>query len=208
MIGFIRERSYRTGSGSDRVKEAAHDVTAISQKTTIEVGRTYLEMRSPAELQPARCDDPRVRIEQMHECPPSLYRTLYVEVGKNYHWIDRLPWTDEQIAAHLNQPEITLWLMTYDGETAGYFELRRCEDDSVEIAYFGLLPGFLGRGLGKHLLTCATERAWADGANRVWLHTCTLDDKAAMPNYLKRGFRPFKTEKYSVDSAMESVPHA
>jgi GNAT superfamily N-acetyltransferase len=89
--------------------------------------------------------------------------------------------------------------MTYDGGTAGYFELRKCEDGSIEIAYFGLLQRFLGRGLGRHLLTCAAEQAWADGANRVWLHTCTLDDPAAMPNYLKRGFRPFETETYSVD---------
>ena len=167
--------------------------------TTIEVTRTYLEMRNPAELQAARCDDPRIRVTQMHECTPSFFRHLYVEVGRNYHWIDRLPWTDDDIVAHLSQVEISLWLMTDDGATAGYFELRRCEDGSVQIGYFGLLPRFLGRGLGKHLLTCATEQAWADGANRVWLHTCTLDDPAAMPNYLKRGFRPFKSEAYSVD---------
>ena len=168
--------------------------------STIEVTRTYLEMRDASELLAAQCDDPSVRVEQMHYYLPSFYRTLYVEVGRNYHWIDRLPWTDEQIRAHLQQPEIRLWLMTHDDSIAGYFELRSCEDGSVEIAYFGLLPEFLGRGLGKHLLTCATEQAWALGANRVWLHTCTLDDPAAMPNYLKRGFRPFKTEKYTIDA--------
>jgi len=170
-------------------------------KTTsaIKVTRTYLEMRNLSELQPAYSDDPRIRIEQLHNCSPSFYRQLYVEVGKNYHWIDRLPWTDEEIAAHLAQLEISLWLMTYDRVSAGYFELRRCEDGSTEIAYFGLLPEFIGRGFGKHLLTSATEQAWADGANRVWLHTCTLDDQAAMPNYLKRGFRPFRTEEYTVE---------
>jgi len=167
--------------------------------TSIEVTRTYLEMRDPAELQASRGDDPRIRIEQMRECSASFFRYLYVEVGRNYHWIDRLPWTDEEIVAHLNQPEISLWLMTDKGAAAGYFELRRCADGSVEIAYFGLLPGFIGRGLGKHLLTCAVEQAWDIGANRVWLHTCTLDDPAAMPNYLKRGFRPFKTEKYQTE---------
>ena len=168
----------------------------MNNTTTVEVTRTYLEMRDPTHLQAAPSDDPRIRVEQMPECPASFFRYLYVEVGRNYHWIDRLPWTDADIMAYLSQPEISLWLMTDDGATAGYFELRRCEDGSVEIAYFGLLPGFLGRGLGKHLLTCATEQAWADGANRVWLHTCTLDDPAAMPNYLKRGFVPFKTEQY------------
>ena len=167
--------------------------------STVEVTRTYLEMRDPSELQGARSDDARIRIEQMLQCPASLFRYLYVEVGRNYHWIDRLGWTDDDIARYLLQPEISLWLMTYDSETAGYFELRKCEDGSIEIAYFGLLQDFLGRGLGKHLLTRATEQAWADGADRVWLHTCTLDDKVAMPNYLKRGFRPFKTEAYSVE---------
>jgi GNAT superfamily N-acetyltransferase len=167
--------------------------------TTIEVTRTYLEMADPAQLQAARCDDPHIRVEQLPECSPSFFRYLYVEVGRNYHWIDRLPWTDEDIVAHLSQSEISLWLMTNDGVTAGYFELRRCEDGSVEIAYFGLLQEFIGRGLGKYLLTRAVEQSWADDANRVWLHTCTLDDPAAMPNYLKRGFTPFKTEKYSVE---------
>ena len=166
--------------------------------STIDVTRTYLEMRDPSELRRGKLDDPLIRIEQQQPCPDELFRFLYVEVGKNYHWIDRLPWTNEDIQAHLARPENSIWLMTHDNEQAGYFELRKCDDGSVEIAYFGLLPQFLGRGLGKHLLTCAAEQAWTDGANRVWLHTCTLDDPAALPNYLKRGFRPFKTEKYIV----------
>jgi len=169
------------------------------EMNAIEVRRTYLEMRNPADLQAAGCDDPRIRVTQMHECTPSFFRHLYVEVGRNYHWIDRLPWTDDDIVAHLSQAEISVWLMTEDEATAGYFELRHCEDGSVEVAYFGLLPEFIGRGLGKFLLTCAVEQAWATGANRVWLHTCTLDDPAAMPNYLKRGFKPFKAEEYAVE---------
>ncbi len=172
----------------------------MKTSATIEVTRTYLEMRDPAELQAARSDDPRIRVEQMQNCPASFFRYLYVEVGRNYRWIDRLPWTDEQIRAHLKQTIITIWLLTYEGAPAGYFELRKCDDGSIEVAYFGLLPEFLGRGLGKYLLTCAVEQSWSDGANRVWLHTCTLDDPAAMPNYLKRGFRPFKTEKYTIDA--------
>ena len=170
---------------------------------TVHVTRTYLEMRDPSELQAAKLDDPSIRIELQRDCSVELFRWLYVEVGKNYHWIDRLSWTDNDIRAHLARPEFSVWLITYDEERAGYFELRKCEDGSAEVAYFGLLPQFLGRGLGKHLLTSATEQAWADGANRVWLHTCTLDDPAALPNYLKRGFRPFKTEKYEVTATDE-----
>jgi GNAT superfamily N-acetyltransferase len=99
---------------------------------------------------------------------------------------------------------VTLHLLSVAGAPAGYFELERHPDDSVEIAYFGLLPEFLGRGLGKHLLSRATEAAWALGPKRVWLHTCTLDDVAALPNYLARGFRPFKTETYETE--MERAP--
>jgi GNAT superfamily N-acetyltransferase len=168
--------------------------------TVIEVTRTYLEMRNPSELNGAKVADPSIKIIERPDCSIELFRELYAEVGKNYHWIDRLPWTDEQIVAHLDKPENSIWLMTCDGETAGYFELRKCEDGSVELAYFGLMPPFIGRGYGKHLLTCATEQAWALGANRVWLHTCTLDDRAALPNYLKRGFKPFKTETYHVEA--------
>jgi GNAT superfamily N-acetyltransferase len=166
---------------------------------TIEVTRTYLEMLDPSELQSAHSTDLLVRIEHQPNCSIDLFRSLYAEVGRNYHWIDRLSWTDEQIAAHLAQPETSVWVMTYDGEIAGYFELFQSRDGSTELAYFGLMPGYLGRGLGKHLLTGATEQAWANGAQRVWLHTCTLDDKAALPNYLKRGFKPFKTEKYQIE---------
>ncbi len=71
-----------------------------------EVTRTYLEMRSPDELQSWRSDDPRISIERVRDCSSAFYRHLYVKVGTNYHWIDRLPWTDEQIEAHLNQPEM------------------------------------------------------------------------------------------------------
>ena len=121
----------------------------MKSNSTIEVTRTYLEMRDLSDLEPARSDDPLIRIELQPDCPVELFRRLYIEVGKNYRWIDRLPWTDESIRTYLAQPEISLWLMTYEDETAGYFELRKCPNGSTEIAYFGLLPAFIGRGLGK-----------------------------------------------------------
>jgi GNAT superfamily N-acetyltransferase len=166
---------------------------------SIEVTRTYLEMRAPAALQAAGNNDPLIKIEPQPHCSIELFRFLYREVGKNYFWTDRLPWTDDQIKTYLDQSAVSLWLMTYADEIAGYFELKKEADGSTEIAYFGLMPKFIGRGLGKHLLTSAVAQAWSDGAQRVWLHTCTDDDPAALPNYLKRGFKPFKTETYTVE---------
>lgn len=160
--------------------------------------RTYLEMRDRTALQPARLTDAAIRVEEVKDCPPSFWKYLYAEVGRAYHWIDRLPWTEEEIRTYLRDPAVSLWLLTVAGAPAGYFELRRDNVGGVEIAYFGLLPEFTGRGLGGHLLTIAVERAWALGAERVWLHTNTLDHPAALPNYLKRGFRAFHAETYEV----------
>jgi GNAT superfamily N-acetyltransferase len=160
--------------------------------------RTYLEMRAPAALQPSVLADPAIRIEQAELCTPALYRFLYGEVGRRYHWVDRLGWTDEEIRAHLETGRVSIWLMTVRGTPVGYFELRRDEEDAMEIAYFGLFEEFTGRGLGGHLLTRAVEQAWRMTSSRVWLHTCSLDHPAALPNYVRRGFTPYRTEEYSL----------
>lgn len=163
------------------------------------VTRTYLRMTARDQLVPARSGDVRARIERVHDCPLSFYRYLYVEVGRAYHWVDRLVWSDERWRERLVQPSLQLYLLTWAGAPAGYYELERHPDGSVEIAYFGLLPEFLRRGLGKHLLSDAVVNAWSMGATSVWLHTCTLDDPAALPNYERRGFRSFRSEVYKAD---------
>ncbi len=155
-------------------------------------------MTSRDQLLPARTPEGRVRIECALPCPAHFYRYLYGEVGRAHHWTDRLSWSDEAIRDHLARAFV--FVMYAGGAPAGYFELQPHDDGSVEIAYFGLLPEFKGRGLGKHLLTVAVEEAWDRRPARVWLHTCTLDDPAAMPNYRKRGFRPFKQETYWIET--------
>jgi ribosomal protein S18 acetylase RimI-like enzyme len=160
--------------------------------------RTYLEMTSRAQLKPARLDDRDLAIRRIDPPDPSLWRYLYSEVGRQYRWFDRLPWTEEEARRYLEDPSISLWVLDVQGVIAGYFELHREADGAVEIVYFGLLPAFTGRGLGGHLLTEAAERAWASGATRVWLHTCTFDHPNAIPNYVSRGFTVFKTEQYVV----------
>ena len=165
---------------------------------TTTVTRTYLEMTSPGELQAASVVGDPPSIERLEHCSVPFFRFLYQEVGQTYRWTDRLAWSDETISSHLAIPGVSIWLMSWKEQPAGYFELRQHEDRSVEIAYFGLLPDFIGRGWGKYMLTRAVESAWQLGGNRVWLHTCTLDHPAALPNYLKRGFRPVRQETYTV----------
>jgi GNAT superfamily N-acetyltransferase len=105
----------------------------------------------------------------------------------------------DEIRAYINDPAITTWLLSVWSSPAGYFELRKEPVGNVEIAYFGLLKHFHGRGLGGHFLTQAAQTAWESGAKRVWLHTNTMDHPAALPNYLKRGFKVFKTENFLID---------
>lgn len=165
----------------------------------VPVLRTYLELRDPAALRPGPAPAADVRVERAREGAPALLRWLYAEVGRAYHWRDRLGWSDDEWRARALDPAVSLHLLSVAGEPAGYFELQKHGDGAVEIAYFGLRPAFHGRGLGRALLTAAAEAAWERGATRVWLHTCTLDDPAALPNYLARGFRPFREERYEVD---------
>ena len=159
--------------------------------------RTYLEMTTPEDLRPAAVPLPAPRLERVGECAVSFFRYLYEEVGRASHWTDRLGWDDDAVRRHLADPAVSLWLLTWEAAPAGYFELRDHPDGSVEIAYFGLLPEYVGRGWGGHLLTRAVETAWQRSPTRVWLHTCTLDHPAALPNYLRRGFRPVREETYT-----------
>jgi GNAT superfamily N-acetyltransferase len=164
------------------------------------VVRTYLEITHPDQLKRVPLDR-RTRFEPANDCTIPFFRFLYAEVGRRYHWRDRLSWTDEQCAARLAAPGVWIWVLQVGGTPAGYVEFERHDDGSIEIVYFGLMLEFIGRGLGKQMLSAAVERAWGMGAKRVWLHTCTLDHPAALPNYLERGFSPFKTESYKQSAA-------
>ena len=165
----------------------------------VEVVRTYLELRDPRHLRASPLPPGDAQIAARRPCSVSTYRRLYRAVGAPWHWRDRLAWSDDELQRHLDDPDVAVWELMAGGESAGFFELRRGREGDVEIAYFGLAPEFIGRGLGGALLTRAVEEAWALGARRVWLHTCTLDSPHALPNYRARGFVPYKIERYETD---------
>jgi GNAT superfamily N-acetyltransferase len=149
----------------------------------------FLEMTAPDQLRPARAVD-GFEARALPEPDTALSRRLYDRVGAPWQWTDRLGWDDERWGAHLGRPGVDTWVGYLDGQEVGYAELVRRGGD-VEIASFGLVPGMAGRGLGGALLAAATQGAWDAGAQRVWLHTCSLDSPAALPSYERRGFRRF-----------------
>jgi ribosomal protein S18 acetylase RimI-like enzyme len=156
---------------------------------------TYLHLPSPSQFRPSPCAVPGVTVVEATIPHVPFYRFLYDEVGRGYSWVDRLRWSDEQLEAHLRRPEVTVLVIYQDGSPAGYAELvGDAGEQGTELAYFGIFPAFQGRGLGKCLLTAAVDRAFADGAPRVWLSTRTTDGPHAIRNYEARGFTVYKTD--------------
>lgn len=138
---------------------------------------------------------PNFNITRLDPADSSLNQQLYQDVGSAWQWTDRLGWSDTQWSQYVERSCLSTWLGYWQGKRAGYFELESQEGGSVEIVYFGLLPEFIGMGLGGQLLTAAIESAWLTPlTTRVWVHTCSNDHKYALENYLKRGFKLFKTE--------------
>ncbi|GAA2247373.1 N-acetyltransferase [Streptomyces ruber] len=168
---------------------------------TITVTTWSLEQTSPADLLPAGPPAGDVRVLRSEVPSPEFSRFLYASVGGDVRWTDRLPWTYARWREHLGRPGVETWVAYDRGTPAGYVELAARDEGVVEIVYFGLLPAFRGRGIGGHLLSYGTARAWdlagrwpgLAPTERVWLHTCSKDGEHAMANYLRRGFRLFDT---------------
>ena len=161
--------------------------------SSIPVTIWHQEMVSPTELRPST-RPPTYTLVQLTAPAPDYYRFLYAVVGGPYHWTDRLPWPPEMWAARLGDPLVEVWVAYDAGAPLGWFELCRQADGTVELVYFGLLPHAVGQGHGGPLLTAAVSRAWALGAGRVYVNSCSLDHPSAMANYAARGFRVFREE--------------
>ncbi|MEL6249527.1 MAG: GNAT family N-acetyltransferase [Cyanobacteria bacterium J06648_16] len=153
--------------------------------TVTQLITTYLQMLSPAQLSPAK--ESGLSVLPVTIPCPELNRFLYAAVGYRWYWTDRRAWTYQTWMDYLSKETIQTWVGYVGGTPAGYVELEKKADGSVLIAYFGLLPQFIGQGHGGRLLTVGLEQAWAWGAQRVWVHTNNLDGPVALRNYQARG---------------------
>ncbi|MBM3275703.1 MAG: GNAT family N-acetyltransferase [Candidatus Sericytochromatia bacterium] len=155
---------------------------------------TYLEL-AKTDFRPKWTTREDVSFSHMPLPMPEVNRFFYMAVGGPWFWTDRRPWTlarwQDQLA---DSVRIETWILSVGGVPAGYVELERRDPTTVEIDYLGLLPGFIGKGVGAHLLSSAAKRAFEMGAERVLLNTCNLDHPAALANYTARGFKPVRTE--------------
>jgi GNAT superfamily N-acetyltransferase len=172
---------------------------------TVAVERTYLQLLSLTQLQPAPAPHVAAVLEALAPCPVDTWRALYDRIGSPWQWHDRDSWDQGRMEKHLQRADIHVYhvvaaLPSEQGfkpdATVGFLELEQHADGSVEIVYLGLVQQAFGLGLGGWLVSEAVRVAFGLNACRVWLHTCTLDAPAALPNYLARGFAVERREQY------------
>ena len=124
-----------------------------------------------------------------------LNKFFYKTIGKNHKWIDRLSWSEEKWINYVSSENVKTYVFKFKNDLVGFFELIiHPEKNETEIAYFGILEEYQNKKLGSYLLSEAIKKAFENKVNRVWVHTCSLDHKNALNNYVSRGMKIFKTE--------------
>jgi len=165
----------------------------------LEMVITYLEMRKRPARPPAPHRAERLALMRAERPLPSFYRYLYNTVGGRWLWYERRLMDDRSLCAVIHDPAVEVYVLYVAGNPAGFFELDCRDPADIEIAYFGLLPEFIGRGLGRYLLDWAIDHAWSKEPERLWVHTCNLDHPHAIAVYQRAGFEPYRQERKIVD---------
>ena len=164
-----------------------------------EIERNYLEISSIADLKNSNTSSDGNSIEIIEPADFQINKFFYKNVGKKHNWVDRLAWTEEQWIQHTSDIKVKTYVLKRNDDLAGYFELIiHLDKKEVEIAYLGLLEEYQNKKLGSYLLSSAIKNSFQKKTKRVWVHTCSLDHKNALHNYIARGMKIFKREIISI----------
>ena len=162
---------------------------------TQEVKRNYLEINSIEDLNKGTDPQDEYSLNLLEPKNFQLNKFFYKNIGKKHKWIDRLVWTENQWIDYVSSEKVKTYVLKYKEDLAGFFELIfHSEKNEIEIAYFGILEEFQNKKFGSYLLSQAIQKSFKRDINRVWVHTCSLDHKNALNNYIARGMKIFKTE--------------
>lgn len=161
---------------------------------------TYLEMRHAPTGTAIVPPVAGLRIARLQEPTVAQYRYLYNGVGSRWLWYERHYMDNDSLRAIIQHSQVEIYVL-YIGDTeVGYFELDGRTVEEIELAYFGLMPKFIGRGFGRYLLDRALTMAWSKGPRRVWVHTCNFDHPKARVLYERAGFVTYKQETKLIDN--------
>ena len=161
-----------------------------------EIERNFLEINSIKDLKDSNNSQDGYKIEIVDPTNFQINKFFYRNVGKKHNWIDRLVWTEKQWIQYTSDEKVKTYILKRNEDLAGYFELiSHLDKKEVEIAYLGLLEEYQNKRLGSYLLSSAIKNSFRENPKRVWAHTCSLDHKNALKNYILRGMKIFKKEK-------------
>ena len=157
--------------------------------------RNYIEIKSFKDFKEIKKPSNNCSVELVDKKDFQLNKFFYKNIGKSYQWVDRLVWTDQNWIDYVSNKKLSTYILKDNQDLVGYFELIFYQDtNNVEIAYFGILEDYFGKKFGAYLLSEAIKISFSLGYSRLWAHTCSLDHKNALKNYLARGMSIFKSE--------------
>ncbi len=163
------------------------------------IDRNYLEIFSLDELVESNIPSNDFEVELIDPPNFNLNKFFYKNIGKNHRWVDRLLWNEKEWIQYTTSKKVRTFVLKKQKDLAGYFELNIHEDENeTEIAYLGLLEEYHNQKLGSYLLSIAIKKSFLNSPKRVWVHTCSLDHKNALNNYISRGMRVFKKETITI----------
>ena len=163
------------------------------------IERNYLEIYSIKDLKESQNPSDEYSVKIVEPKDFELNKFFYKNVGSSFHWVDRLVWTEKQWIKYILDEKVKTYILKNKEDLAGYFELIFHKDNNeVEIAYLGLLEEYYNKKLGSYLLSAAIKNSFLYNPRRVWVHTCSLDHKNALNNYISRGMKIFKRETLSL----------
>ena len=165
----------------------------------IETTVTYLEMHAPPEIPAIHAPLTKHALLRLEKPSTKFYLYLYDAVGRDWMWVDRKRMSDSELATIIQDERVEIYVLYVGGVPAGFAELDRRKEPDIELAYFGLVPEFIGRGLGRYFLDWAVRHAWLHGPERLSVHTSTEDHPRALPLYQKLGFQPYAWETVMLD---------
>ena len=162
---------------------------------TEKVKRNYLEINSLQDLKEGDKPSNDYSLKLIDPINFQLNKFFYKTVGKNHNWVDRLSWSQEKWINYVSDKNVRTYVFKFNDNLVGFFELIfHPEKKETEIAYFGILKEYQNKKLGSYLLSEAIKKSFKNNVNRVWVHTCSLDHKNALKNYISRGMKVFKKE--------------
>ena len=184
-------------------------MSVIPAGTEVPVRVTYLEMtQRPGAAAPALPEG--VTLQRAEDPPVRFFLAMYDLVGRDYEWRDRIRQAEadpKALAAFVRHPNVEMWVAYAKGWPQGFFVLDRSRQGTCDLAYFGLVPEAVGKGLGGRLLRIAVATGWSDPTvTRMSVNTCTLDHPRALDLYKKVGFRPFRTRDHVHVLSFDRVP--